>query len=98
MCRYTHVTTLPDSPDGLVPIEANVALLEYKGLNILLDGGGGDFIPEQGTLPAQLAVLGLGVEDIDHVLITHGCAASDIMASIACSSNARGAWMCACEL
>lgn len=74
-CRYTDIIDFPANPDDPVPFEANVALLEYKGLNILLDGGGGGFIPDQGTLPAQLAVLGLGVEDIDHILITHGFAA-----------------------
>lgn len=70
--RYTDVFTIPDDPDDEVPFEANVVLLEYRGLNILLDGGGGGFIPDQGTLPAQLAVLGLAPEDIDHILITHG--------------------------
>ena len=66
--------TFSDNPDAPTPFEANALLVEYKGLNILIDGGGGGYVADQGTLPAQLEKLGLGVEDIDHVLITHGCA------------------------
>ena len=73
-CRYTDVRTFSANPDDPTPFEGNPLLMEYNGLNILIDGGGGGYIPDQGILPAQLEAIGLGVEDIDHILISHGCA------------------------
>lgn len=61
------------APEDPLPLRATVGLLEYKGLKVLVDAGGGGFIEEQGLLPAQLEVLGLEPSDIDHILITHGC-------------------------
>eukprot|EP00892_Ulva_mutabilis_P001569 jgi/Ulvmu1/11412/UM075_0074.1 len=70
--QYTDTVVFPEDPDDPVPLEGNVMLVEYEGVNTLIDGGGGGFIADQGRLPAQLAELGLGVGDIDHILITHG--------------------------
>lgn len=70
MCRFTDTRPLGSLSAGK-PVHATVGLLEYKGLNILFDAGGGEFIAAQGGLPAQLEVLGLAPSDIDHILISH---------------------------
>lgn len=59
-------------PDQLEP-PCNVTLLRDGTNTVLFDvGSGSGFVPTAGKLGAALAALDLGVEDITHVVFTHG--------------------------
>jgi hypothetical protein len=57
-----------------VQFDANALYMQYRGMKILLDAGGGPLVKTQGLMPEQLRTIGVDVSEIDHVLITHACA------------------------
>ncbi|MEL7098878.1 MAG: MBL fold metallo-hydrolase [Pseudomonadota bacterium] len=67
----TVLAEFGQSAERLTP-ECNLALLQDGDRNVLFDvGSGPDFMPTAGTVVDSLEALGLGPEDITHVVFTH---------------------------
>ena len=51
----------------------NLTLWQSEGRNVLFDAGSGpDFMPNAGDIAGSLEALGLSLDDITHVIFTHG--------------------------